>query len=113
MKKDFDTFERKMSAKKRICVIGAGASGLTAIKQCLDADFDVDCYEKTDVCGGLWRYHDDDVDGLASVMRSTVINSSKEMSAFSDFPPPDDYPNYMHNDKMVFVERSLYSSLTQ
>lgn len=30
-------------------------------------------------------------------MKSTVINSSKEMMAFSDFPPKPEYPNFMHN----------------
>lgn len=28
-------------------------------------------------------------------MRSTVINTSKEMTAYSDFPPPDYAANYM------------------
>lgn len=34
-------------------------------------------------------------------MKSTIINSSKEMSALSDYPPPKEAPNYMHNSKMV------------
>lgn len=87
--------------QKHVCVIGSGSAGLTSIKQCLDGGLLVTCYEKTDNIGGLWRYRDEDKDGLASVMRSTIINSSKEMSAFSDFPPPEDWPNYMHNSKMV------------
>lgn len=33
-------------------------------------------------------------------MKSTVINTSKEMTAYSDFPPPDDFPNFMHQSKM-------------
>ncbi|KAI1300026.1 Flavin-containing monooxygenase 5 [Halotydeus destructor] len=85
----------------RICVIGGGSSGLVATKECLAAGFAVDCYEKTDNVGGLWRYREDDVDGVASVMKSTIINSSKEMSAFSDFQPPADFPNHMHNTKMT------------
>lgn len=86
---------------KRICVIGAGASGITAIKECLESGFSVVCYEKVDYTGGLWRFHDSDVDGIASVTRATVINSSKEMSAYSDFPPPKELPNYCHNSQMV------------
>ncbi|CAF4882503.1 unnamed protein product, partial [Rotaria socialis] len=35
------------------------------------------------------------------VMKSTVINTSKEFMAFSDYPPPIDYPNYMHNTKLL------------
>ncbi|XP_074595859.1 flavin-containing monooxygenase 5-like [Brevipalpus obovatus] len=89
-----------MYSHKNVCVIGAGASGLCSIKCCLDAGFKVTCYEQSDSIGGLWKYRDEDVDGIASVARSTVINSSKEMSAYSDFPPPPEFANYMHNTKM-------------
>ena len=51
--------------------------------------------------GGLWNYDSNAIDGKASVMKSTVINTSKEFMAFSDFPPPADYPNYMHNTKLL------------
>lgn len=74
---------------KRIAVIGAGATGMTATKACLEQGFDVVVFERTNYTGGLWRYQDKlDENGTASVMKSTIINSSKEMSAFSDFPPP-------------------------
>lgn len=33
-------------------------------------------------------------------MKSTVINSSKEMSAYSDFPPKPEEANFMHNSHM-------------
>lgn len=33
-------------------------------------------------------------------MKSTVINTSKEMTAYSDFPPLEGTPNYMHNSIM-------------
>ena len=86
----------------KIAVIGAGSSGMTATKQCLDEGFDVVVFEKTHYTGGLWRYQENlDENGIASVMKSTIINTSKEMSAFSDFPPPAEYPNFMHNTKMV------------
>ncbi|KAH7936662.1 hypothetical protein HPB49_002072 [Dermacentor silvarum] len=87
--------------RQRVAVIGAGASGLTAVKACLEEGLDVVCYERTDVLAGLWHYTDTVERGRACVMRSTVINSSKEMSAFSDFPPDDTLPNYMHNSHMA------------
>jgi dimethylaniline monooxygenase (N-oxide forming) len=34
-------------------------------------------------------------------MRSTVVNTSKEMMAFSDFPPPDHFPNFMHHSLVL------------
>ena len=87
--------------KTKIAVIGAGASGIAACKACLEEGLQPTVYEITGFTGGLWRYHDDDSDGIASVTKSTIINSSKEMSAFSDFPPPKEFPNYMHNTMMV------------
>jgi dimethylaniline monooxygenase (N-oxide forming) len=34
-------------------------------------------------------------------MKSTVVNTSKEMMAFSDYPPAADLPNFMHHS-LVF-----------
>ena len=89
--------------KPRAAIIGAGVCGITTAKCCLEADIDVVVYEKSNYTGGLWRYRDDDKeqDGVATVMRSTVINSYKEISAFSDFPPPAEAPNFMHNTQWV------------
>lgn len=30
-------------------------------------------------------------------MKSTIVNTSKEMMAYSDFPPPPEWPNFMHH----------------
>ena len=71
----------------RIAIIGAGASGLAAVKCCLDEGLTPICFERTDGIGGLWRYRDGEVkDGQACVMKSTVINTSKETTCFSNFP---------------------------
>lgn len=89
-----------MPPLKRVAVIGAGPAGLAAIKSLKEEGFEPVCYERNDATGGLWRYHDDDIEGVASVMKTTVINTSKEMSAFSDFPPPKEFPNFMHHSMM-------------
>lgn len=34
-------------------------------------------------------------------MKTTVINTSKEMGAYSDFLPPSEAPNYMHNRELL------------
>ena len=60
----------------KIAVIGAGASGITATKQALDQGFEVTVFEKTNYTGGLWRFQANlDQDGIASVMKSTIINT--------------------------------------
>lgn len=84
----------------RVCVVGGGPSGLACIKACKEENIDVVCYEKSRGIGGLWNYNEEDL-SLATVARSTIINSSKEMSAYTDFVPPADYPNFMHNTMML------------
>ncbi|XP_053325288.1 flavin-containing monooxygenase 5-like [Spea bombifrons] len=86
---------------KSICVIGAGSSGLTAIKCCLDEGLEPICFERSEDIGGLWRFKENPEDGRASIYKSVIINTSKEMMCFSDYPIPDDFPNYMHNSKIM------------
>ncbi|MCW5602701.1 NAD(P)-binding domain-containing protein [Nitrosomonas sp.] len=77
----------------RIAIIGAGCSGLTAIKNLVEAGLtDIVCYEKNDQIGGNWVYTA--MPGHSSVNEATHIISSKMMSQLSDFPMPDDYPDY-------------------
>jgi len=90
-----------MCAAKKIAIIGAGASGLTAIKQCADYGHNIKCFESTSDIGGLWRYRDEDLDGIPSVAKSTISNTSKELSSFSDFPAPEDFPNFLPNQVLV------------
>eukprot|EP00795_Rhopilema_esculentum_P015437 gene15437-6683_t len=61
--------------------------------------FDVVCFEQEDDFGGLWRFTTDD--SHSSVCKSTVINTSKEMMSYSDFPAPKDFPVYMPNVKVM------------
>ncbi|XP_072018168.1 dimethylaniline monooxygenase [N-oxide-forming] 2-like [Amphiura filiformis] len=87
---------------KKVAIIGAGTSGLVAMKCCLDEGLVPVCYERTSDIGGLWcfREYSDKPENRFStttVCRSTVTNISKEFMAFSDFPMPKEFPNYLHN----------------
>jgi dimethylaniline monooxygenase (N-oxide forming) len=96
-------------ANMRVLVIGAGASGLTAVKCCLDEGLDPVCIERTSDIAGLWNYSNSIAEeDVASVMKSTVINTSKEMIYFSDFPIPAEFPNFMHNSRVLEYMR-LYA----
>ncbi|XP_077987004.1 flavin-containing monooxygenase 5-like [Glandiceps talaboti] len=86
---------------KRVAIIGVGASGLAAIKCCLDEGLEPVCFEKGTDIGGLWNYHTDIKEGHASVFRSTIINTDKEIMCYSDFPAPKEYPNFMHNTRVM------------
>ncbi|XP_048207847.1 flavin-containing monooxygenase 5-like [Perognathus longimembris pacificus] len=87
--------------QKRIAVIGGGSSGLTCIKSCLEGGLEPVCFERTDDIGGLWRFQENPEPGRASIYKSVVINTSKEMMCFSDFPIPDHYANFMHNSQVL------------
>eukprot|EP00058_Branchiostoma_floridae_P002734 XP_002588222.1 hypothetical protein BRAFLDRAFT_113828 [Branchiostoma floridae] len=86
---------------KKVAVIGSGASGLAAIKCCLDEGLQPVCFEKGTDIGGLWNFKEEALPGFASVYRSTVINTSKEMMCYSDFPIPKEYPNFMHHSWVI------------
>ena len=79
---------------KKCCVIGAGVSGLTSIKHLLEVGIEPACFEKDDDIGGIWESPETrrDDPGMYS---SCIMNTSKEMSCFSDFPFPKDFPNFM------------------
>ncbi|XP_068096013.1 dimethylaniline monooxygenase [N-oxide-forming] 2-like [Hyperolius riggenbachi] len=93
---------------KTVAVIGAGVSGLAAIKACLEEGLEPTCFERSDDIGGLWRFTDKAEDGRASIYRSLVTNVSKETMAFSDFPMPADFPNYLPHHK-YFEYIKLYT----
>lgn len=74
----------------RYCVIGAGAAGVSALYQLRAAGYDVDCFEKTDRVGGHWH---SDYDALHLI-------TSRDMTAFEDFPMPADYPHFPSRDQV-------------
>lgn len=91
---------------RRVAIVGAGASGLASIKCCLDEGLEPVCFESSDDIGGLWRFKENPEPDRASIYHSLIINTSKEMMCFSDFPIPGHYPNYMHNSYIMDYFRS-------
>ncbi|XP_078499056.1 flavin-containing monooxygenase 1-like isoform X2 [Lissotriton helveticus] len=86
---------------KKVAVIGAGCSGLGAVKCCLEEGLEPTCFEKSDDIGGLWNFKEEVEEGRGSIYKSLVTNGSKEMMCYSDFLIPDDFPNYLHNSKVL------------
>ncbi|MDR3442631.1 MAG: NAD(P)-binding domain-containing protein [Legionella sp.] len=77
----------------RVCVIGAGPSGLAAIKNLHEQGVvDITVFEKNSQIGGNWVYEEQN--SHSSVYETTHIISSKRWSQFEDFPMPADYPDY-------------------
>jgi cation diffusion facilitator CzcD-associated flavoprotein CzcO len=71
----------------RIAIVGAGPAGLVAAKHALEAGFSVTVLEAQDDLGGQW-YTTSPQSGIWPGMRT---NTSRWMTAFSDFAVPSDH----------------------
>ena len=83
----------------KVCIIGAGSSGITAAKTLKENGIDFDCFEKGSNIGGNWRYQNDN--GMSSAYRSLHINTNRVVMAYSDFPMPDHYPMFPHHSHII------------
>jgi cation diffusion facilitator CzcD-associated flavoprotein CzcO len=93
-----------MQPTKRVAIIGAGCSGITAVKNCVERGLDVTCYEANEDIGGNWIYSEHP--SHSSVCETTHIISSKTLSAYLDFPMPEDYPDYPSHEQVLRYFRS-------
>jgi cation diffusion facilitator CzcD-associated flavoprotein CzcO len=85
-----------------VCVIGAGASGLAAVKNLRQHGFAVDCYERETSVGGAWNWRHD----RSPMYAGTYLISSRPLTEYPDFPMPDDWPDYVHHGRMLsYLER--------
>jgi thioredoxin reductase len=88
-----------MAEAERVCIIGAGSSGIVAA-QVLDArGIPFDCFEKGSYVGGNWRYENDN--GMSSAYRSLHINTSRRVMAYRSLPMPDHLPDYPDHFQMA------------
>ncbi len=83
----------------RVAVIGAGSSGITAVKTLAEQGFDVTCYEASDRVGGNWVYENSN--GTSACYRDLHINTSRLRMEYSDYPMPESYPDYPRHDQIA------------
>jgi dimethylaniline monooxygenase (N-oxide forming) len=76
----------------RVCVIGAGSSGIAACQVLQERGIAFDCYETGSEVGGNWRYVNDN--GVSSAYKSLHINTSRQIMEYKAFPMSDEYPIY-------------------
>lgn len=82
---------------ERVCVIGAGSSGIAACQVLAERGIPYDCYESGSEVGGNWRYENDN--DMSSAYRSLHINTSRQVMEYASFPMPADcpvYPSHFH-----------------
>ncbi|HUH52588.1 MAG TPA: FAD-dependent oxidoreductase [Microbacteriaceae bacterium] len=82
----------------RVCVIGAGSSGLAAVKNLYTKRIPFDCFEQGTEIGGNWLF--DNPNGVSACYDTLEINTSCKRMAFSDFPMPKSYPAYASHDQV-------------
>jgi Flavin-binding monooxygenase-like len=81
-----------VATAEKVCIVGAGSSGITACQVLAARGVPFDCFEKGSTIGGNWRYENDN--GQSSAYRSLHINSARKLMSFKAFPMPEDYPDY-------------------
>jgi hypothetical protein len=79
----------------RVCVIGAGSSGIATAKVLHERGIPFDCYELGDRVGGNWVFGNRN--GMSSSYRSLHINTSRERMEYPGFPMPRSYPDFPHH----------------
>jgi len=83
-----------------VVIIGAGISGLVAAKTLLEKGIRPLVLEKSNRIGGLWNYGKE----ASPLYASLKTNISKQMMSLSDFPFPDDYPNFpSHQQVLAYI----------
>ena len=82
-----------------VCVIGAGSSGIAAVKALTQRGIAFDCFEKSDRVGGNWVFRN--ANGMSSAYKSLHINTSRDRMAYSDFPMPAEYPDFPHHTQVA------------
>jgi hypothetical protein len=82
-----------------ICVIGAGISGIAALRALKREGLQAVCYEAGSRPGGLWWIGNDN--GMSNIYQSLHTNTSTSRTGFSDHPMPDSLPDFPHHSEML------------
>lgn len=86
-----------------VLVVGAGASGLCAVRRCLEAGLSVEGVDRFPDAGGQW----DITRPESPVYRSAHLISSKRCTEVPDFPMPDSYPDYPSHEQVLAYWRGF------
>ena len=83
----------------KVCLIGAGSSGIAAAKTLHERGIPFDCYELSDRVGGNWVF--ENKNQVSSSYRSLHINTSRTRMEYSDYPMPETYPDFPRHDQIA------------
>jgi dimethylaniline monooxygenase (N-oxide forming) len=83
----------------QVAVIGAGSSGLAAMKALREHGLDVEAFERGSDIGGLWRYENDNQ--LSAAYASLRTNVSLRRMQYPSFAMPRSYGDFPHHREMA------------
>mgnify|MGYP002718359408 CR=1 FL=1 len=93
---------------KKIAIIGAGATGMTSVKACLEQQLQPIVFEKTNYTGGLWRFKADmDENGIASVQNNSPDEARYEKLTAKNEKP---YFNLKAANHQIIGTSQMYAS---
>ncbi|CAL9352758.1 flavin-containing monooxygenase [Streptomyces sp. enrichment culture] len=89
----------------RVCVIGAGLSGLAVGHALKERGISFACLEKALGVGGIWRQPEAGERGPG--YQTLHLNTAKQLTGYADFPMPDSYPLYPRHSQVAAYLRSF------
>ncbi|AKZ53778.1 putative flavin-binding monooxygenase [Streptomyces ambofaciens ATCC 23877] len=89
----------------RVCVIGAGLSGLAVAHALKERGIGFVCLEKAPDVGGIWRRPGAGERGPGYL--SLHLNTAKQLTGYTGWPMPDSYPLYPRHDQVAAYLRSF------
>ncbi|WP_416977561.1 flavin-containing monooxygenase [Streptomyces sp. T028] len=89
----------------RLCVIGAGLSGLATAHALKTAGVDFVCLEQASDVGGIWRRPQAGERGPGYL--SLHLNTAKPLTGYSEYPMPDSYPLYPRHNQIATYLRAF------
>ncbi|MZE70117.1 NAD(P)-binding protein, partial [Streptomyces sp. SID5789] len=89
----------------RVCVIGAGLSGLAVAHSLKERDIGFVCLERAPDVGGIWRQPEAGERGPGYL--SLHLNTAKQLTGYAGFPMPSSYPLYPRHSQVAAYLRSF------
>lgn len=83
----------------KVCIIGAGSSGITSCQVLQARGIPYDCYEAGSDIGGNWRYLNDN--GMSSAYKSLHINTCRDVMEYAAYPMPKTYPDFPSHFQII------------